>query len=345
MSKQFIDKIVTTLPPVESSTEPKDVWIRAYNASAEGHVHQAVLFLKPEVLDFSDGVNVEAILQIVFEALSRFHVEVGAIRILNAQYLGKFGLMDRHYGVINKISREGRSAISETAEGNLQKHFSKELAEGATVLGGHQFLERFPQVSPFALNLLSDNLGTTKLAGGTYCVKVSVLGSVFLILNPFHPFQLQHFTDPGRAIVVMEIRTNTPWRVLRESLTGATNPLKAAEGSIRRTFLERQNELHLREVSQGANGIHVSAGPLEGMVEIQRFFDDRSTAPMTLSATSFGQRLLKASLPESTLDTLATNPSFERDGKLISAFDATEECDAVPAAEKLMDFASAISPR
>lgn len=342
MDSKLIDEIAQSLLKLTRSSDVGDEWVRGQQGVSPEYSHQAVLFLKPEVTAVDSGVNVQQVLRIVLDSLAGHDAQVGSIRLLNSEYLRRHEIMDRHYGVINRISKEGRAALSDDAVSVLEREYGEELSGGATVLGGHQFLERFPSFSPFALNVLSDNQGTRKLAGGTYCIKVSVSGSTFLILNPFHPFQLEHFTAPGRAIVIFEVLTNTPWRDLRQRLIGATNPQKAEAGSIRRELLENKQALGIAEVSQGSNGVHLSAGPLEGMVEVQRFFSDHGGGSLiNLSETAFGRVLRERSVPADVIETLASNPSVQRQGKLVSVFDLTEEADATAAAETLAEVSKA----
>lgn len=49
-------------------------------------------------------------------------------------------------------------------------------------------------------------------------------------------------------------------------------------GSVRRLFLQKKAELGFTDVSKGSNGVHMSAGPLEGMVEFIRFFSDHENS-------------------------------------------------------------------
>ena len=94
--------------------------------------------------------------------------------------------------------------------------------------------------------------------------------------------------------------------------------------------------LGLPDVSQGANGIHLSAGPLEGMVEVQRFFTDHEAGrDVALADTVFGRRLAGSGLAEEQVRELAGNPNLTTEGREVSAFDLTEEVDAVEAAGQL----------
>jgi hypothetical protein len=334
--KEQISEAISVLSRSEA-TDSGDLWIRPYVFDRDVSTNQFVLFLKPEATAIDKGVRVERILEIVFDALQKWDVHLGAVRVLNYSHLHKYRIMDKHYGVINEISRRGISAISDDAKIALQRIFESELKAGAVVLGGHQFLEKVPAFSAFALSTVSDNIGSKKLAGGTYCLPLRVSGETLLVLNGFHPYQLEHFTSPGKAIVVMECSAKTSWANLRQQLIGATNPTNAAQGSIRRILLEKIRELGMEDVNQGANGIHLSAGPLEGMVEIQRFFSQHDGDSIKFLETSFGALLLQKGFSEDQVGQFTLNPFYTYEGRSVSAFDLTEELDGIAAAEKLAD--------
>lgn len=311
-------------------------WIAPYTPPTDSATNQFVLFLKPEVTCMEEGADMGGVLDIVFSALGRFDVTVGAVRILAGPYLKAHRIMDQHYGVINKISKGGREALSKVAEEKLSEMFGESIAAGAEVLGGHQFLDQSPEFSPLALSVLNDNIGTSRLAGGSYVMQIKVLGRPFLLLNPFHAYQLVPYTSAGRGIVVMEGLSRRPWKELRQNLAGATNPAKAAPGSIRNELLSAKNRLGLTDVDQGLNGIHLSAGPLEGMVELARFFaDHEASQPIPVAQTAFGHQLAQRGVSAENILRLASNPEIPQDGKPVTVFDLTEEMDAGEAASLL----------
>ncbi len=339
--QQIIEKISRTLTELaeEKSGKPQGVWIKRYQVEENFTKNQFLAFLKPEATAVLDKVNVAEILQFVFNAFQCYNVEVRAIRILTNGYLQQYRIMDNHYGIISSISRRGFDAISADAREALEKTFESDLHSGGKILGGHQFLEHYPQFSPFALSTISDNLGPKKLASGTYCLRLVLDGKILLILNAFHPYQLEKFTKRGAAIIVLEAVSSTSWRIVRQQLVGATDPFKAAEGSLRYTFLKQRNELGLPTVNLSNNGIHLSAGPLEGMIEVQNFFSEYEKGiKLSFQETCFGRLILSKGLHHKSLTELATNPSFKEGERAVSSFDLTEEIDSEAAAEKLIEM-------
>ncbi len=331
-------KILSAVTDLSEMQTAGERWVRPIGyRKLSGHNH-CVVFLKPEVLARREGVHVDAVLDLAISSLRAHAVKIGAIRVLNGPYLARYHIMEAHYGVINRVSRLGEAAVSAptrkklVAECNGVEH---------RILGAHQFLEQFPDVSPFALNVLSDTAGPKKIASGKYFILAAVDGERIAVLNPFHPYQLMHFTPPGRTIVVFECWTDTGWEALRQKLTGATDPARAAAGSIRKTLLEKKRHFGLREVRTATNGVHCSAGPLEAMAEYSRFFSDHANkVTIRLNETPFGQLLLRRGINEKGIEKLSKNPLLGKDGKSDYAFNLTEEKNADESADLLGRVAS-----
>lgn len=333
--QETIPSIVGALHEVISGTHMIQ-WITPYVPCSDPSQLEAVLFLKPEGTDVKSGVNVEDVLRITAAKLDTWNLSVDSIAVLGSQYLEKFNIISQHYGVINQISTNGLSAISDDAKDTLNNLFAEEIAHNAEILGGHQLLQAYPDLTPKALDVLIGNIGFKKLAPGTYCTKVKIDGKVVLLLNGFHPYQIDHFTRSERAIVTLLVRGKAEWKTLRNDFLGSTSPGAAAAGSLRREFLEKRSELGIKHIDQGNNVVHFSAGPLEGMVETIRYFSDHSKgSTLTLSETCFGKLLLDSGFDHQNVESLSTNPQLSRGERRISAFDLTEETQPDEAVELL----------
>lgn len=335
LNSDMARRIVESLDKVRGEpASAAHLWLHPCVPDTAPTKHHFALFLKPEITATHLGVATGSIVQLLMNKLEEWSIESRAIRVLGGSYLLQHEVMNAHYGVINKVSRLGANALTQQAHDVLAQRFAEDLAKGATVLGAHEFLKAQPRMSAEQLSSLSDAKGSTKLGPGSYCVAVQENNELFLVLNPFHPFQLETYTDSEAIIVVLECSTETPWSDLRTRFAGATNPEKALAGSFRRELLEQQAAFSLAEVHQGANGIHVSAGPVEGMVELVRFLSDPLAQPAISEAnTAFGSLLLDRGLSPQQIAGLAENPPVEDKGARIPVFDATEEMDAVPAAD------------
>lgn len=305
---------------------------KPYEAAPQYDGNEFLIFLKPDLLELND--RLEPVWEIISQRLEAFDVELVAATALDADVLRKHRLIHQHYGVINAVSMEGVKALSNSAKENLDA-FLADLPSDTEVLGAHQFLERYRMFSPGALSILFDNLPSHRFAGGTYGVVIRISGKIVILLNGFHPEQLELFESPGAVIMCFVGRSTRSWRDLRQNMTGATDPARANAGSIRRSLLESQAELGLSAVTPLRNGVHVSAGPSEAAVEISRYFTPYGTGPsIPPTLTSFGQRLEVVGRGDLG-DALMRNGEVVLDGKLQPAFDATEERDASEVEELL----------
>jgi len=323
-----IPAILESFKKVTSCTVDSEFVVPFAPHSFDAPTNQFLFFLKPE----ATVANLEYILTVSLDVLTKAGVNFGAIRVVGGPYLDKNNIMVEHYGVISKISKEGCSAISDAAKEKLEATFGEDLKAVGLPIGGHQFLKNNPDISALSLLTINDNVGTTRLAGGTYLCKFKMLGQTQLVLNPFHAFQLVPFVKKGNALVVFECFLGTDkgsFEFLRTNLCGATNPAKAAEGSIRAELLKNFGKTGMLEVNLSSNGCHMSAGPLEGLVELKRFLSDLDNGKIVeYSQLAFGAQLAKDGLADQ-VDSLASNPTLTLDGKNESAFDMTEEknCD------------------
>jgi len=333
MGKDSLSRdILKAVADLSAADRPMARWLVPVGPHGATKRNHFVLFLKPELLAVGEGAKLGPILDLINTALRAHGVETGAVRALNGPYLARHKIMEEHYGVINRASRLGRAVLSPPTRQKLEA-----ACPGiGTVLGAHQFLERYPEVSAFALNIIVDTLGSKKVASGKYYSVLNVQGEPVIVLNAFHPQQLLHYTGRGQMLLVFECWSDTDWNVLRQSMTGATDPARAAEGSIRRTLRERSHALGLPEVTTATNGVHCSAGPLEAMLEYCRFFSDHAEKKtIRASDTPFGRLLQDHGLRQKDIATLAKNPVLGDEASATYAFNETEEKNADVAAELL----------
>jgi len=289
--------------------------------------NEFLFFIKPEALDRKNGVKVEEVLSLILGKIDEYGLVIHNAKVLSASYLEAHNIIAQHYGVINKIARDAANSLSESAHEKFEEIYGLKV-EDVKVLGGLEVLDQYPDFNAISLNYLWQNLENKKLAGGTYVEKVKLDNETIYMINGFHPKQLKHFTTPGRSIVIMTLSGDLDWAEARGSFIGATNPGSAAEGSIRRTLLEKKEELGLASVDAGTNGVHLSAGPVEALVELRRYNSDFSVpgGEKHFSDFSFG-KLLQKELPDK-IDEITSNIDVDVDGRSVSIFDLTEEKDS-----------------
>ncbi|QPB44502.1 nucleoside diphosphate kinase [Medusavirus stheno T3] len=291
--------------------------------------HQCVLFLKPEVIS-TPGAKVEQAVDAALAIVDRY-ATIGAVRVMTGDYLSRCGIMERHYGVIADVFQEGTTALTEGARRKLQEHILEAEHDYDTIMSGAQLLADHPET----FRALPAN-GAFRLGPGQYADDVQLSdGRRVIALNSFYDRMTASYRGSDQAIVVFELLSPKPWKQLRQAMTGSTDPTTAAQGSIRRMFLDRSEELGLGAMSRSRNGVHCSAGPLEAMVEYQRFFGTGEEVDVGVLDTCFG-KYMDNLLPYELLF-LGQNVPIKLPGQehITTSFDATEEMDAAEAKEIL----------
>ncbi len=322
----YTDKIISFIKKAQS----EDVFFEEIynNSNLPVGKNEFLFFIKPEITVQSETINLEKILKLIGEKLTTSGFNVHNIKILSASYLDKFDIIAQHYGVINKIASDARQNLSDGAKEKFKEIFGQSIEE-SNVLGGMEILTKYPDFNAYSLDYLWQNVENKKLAGGTYCEEIKIDNEKIYLINGFHPRQLKHFTENGRSIVVFTLSSDLSWAEARSNFIGATRPSDAKEGSLRRELLDGKDEFGLAEVSQGVNGVHLSAGPVEALIELKRYnsnFSDDSQIK-EFSSFSFGQKLAE-NFSADTVEKILSNPNVEVDGKAVSIFDLTEEKDS-----------------
>lgn len=295
------------------------------NDSFNTDLNHFILFLKPESLDIKNPMAVSTILDILYELKGQYAVNFGGISLISGAYLRKHKIIDKHYGVLNRISREGKKNCSNISLDRANVAFK--LSNTDIIYGGHQLLDEVKSLTPFSLCKLIDNIGSTKLGSGTYAVKANIDGKDIIILNGFHPYQLECLTGFGSSILAIECWSKTPWNIIRREMIGYIDPSKAEDGSFRKRLFENKSKLQLKEISVAFNYIHISPGPLESMYQIVRFFSNYENGSyVPYDFTNFGY-ISSKSINNGFLSSLESNPEFLVDNINIPIFDATEDMD------------------
>jgi hypothetical protein len=293
-------------------------------ADPENAKHEFLFFIKPEITLADECINLQAILEMLFAKIESYNLRIRDIRILGATYLDKYNIIAQHYGVINALSRKPLEFLSTEA---LEK-FSTVYAcspRQVSLLGSLEFLHRYPDFTPVSLNDLWQKSEGIKLASGTYCAKINMNGEPVFLINGFHPRQLVHFTEKGRSIVAFTLYGDLDWAVARNNFIGKTNPQDAMTGSLRNELIINREAFGLQSVSASNNGFHLSAGPVEGLVELTRYCSDFSNKNLkTIKDFTFG-RLLKSNFSEDEINKICDNRFVTNKGQKTSVFDLTEE--------------------
>lgn len=307
--------------------ESKEAYKEVYkNSDAKGK-HEFLFFLKPEVLGITQGTKLNEVLKLTLNKIADFDLDVASCKIIRSEYLKEYKIMNAHYGAIGEISGDANT-MSDKAKKKFQQIFGNPLTE-VKALGGHQFLEEYPQFDNYTLDILWQNNAVEKLAGGTYCQRVKLDDQKLFLLNGFFPRYVNHFTAEGRFLVIFVLRGNISWKKARQNFIGATDPASANEGSLRSDFRKNAETLGLGEIGKSSNGAHLSAGPVEGLVELIRFNSDLSKGThLNASNFQFGKAMLEKMEDAKVAEWLQNARIKIDENKYEPSFDLTEEKDA-----------------
>ncbi|MFF5563256.1 hypothetical protein ACFY7Z_14340 [Streptomyces sp. NPDC012623] len=302
-----------------------ETWVRPYASAPSPDRHQFLVMLKPELVLPPSGDG-ERPLARVLGVLADRGVGVGAIRVLSSSFVARHAVVESHYPALNRIARTGLAGLTPAAVTRLDAAYPRFRAAGGRVVGAYELLGESPEMTPFALELLTRNRPVTKLGTGTYAIRAHVDGEDLAILNPFHPQQIAHFTTAGGAIALLECWSDLTLPVIRRTLIGATDPLEAEPESLKGILLREAGTLGLGRISTRHNAVHVSPGAVEGMATIVRYFSGGGAAILP-EETAFGRRLLAAGLSAKQVAWTAGDPYIEAGPAAGPLFELTEDLD------------------
>ncbi len=322
---KLINNIIEELRSVDSGT-PINKEIYQNNQVKIGN--EFLLFLKPEIFYNTSPSQVQEILNLVFERFISFGIQVNNVRIFNADFLESHNIIAQHYGVINAVAKNAKKNFTDEAIRNFLKIHGEDF-HSSKVFGALELLIKIPGINQDKLATLWKSVKIERLAGGIYSGKVNYNSETIYIINGFHPPQIAHFTDKGRLIVTMSLSGNTDWKEARQKMIGNTYPEKAEKGTIRRDLFDLFGNYGFENISYVINSVHLSAGPLEGLIELMRF--NLSNVPKEYL---FGQ-LLTNNFSQDLVDNILTNPIVKFKQTEVSLFDLTEELNADAAIQLL----------
>ena len=296
--------------------------------------NEFLFILKPEVFAKTKPEELESILELIQERLTKYNFSIDNVRLINAAYLDHFQVIAQHYGVINAASRNFWANITDEIKSNFNGIYNRELA-GSKVFGSLELVSKFPEITDAILQKLWSNCEIKRLAGGVYCGEVEFQGEQLFIINGFHPPQIEHFIAENRVIATMNLSCDIDWEKARKEFTGNTYPEKAEKGTLRRDIFDQYGKLGFDDVSYVINSLHLSAGPVEGLLELKRFnseFDRQSES--SFSDFGFG-KMLEVNFSGADFEKIVSNSTVNYQGKQISIFDLTEEMNSLDAIELL----------
>lgn len=296
--------------------------------------NQFCLFLKPWATH--PGARIGDLMALVWDQASARGLSFEEVAILPGPWLEAHGTMAAHYWRMNAFARAGAAALTPAARALFRQAFG-ERADGATILGGFELLGRFPAITPQRLERIWEETAQVRLAAGLSCARIAVRGETIFLVNGFVPNLMATYHHRHSVVVAFSIAGALGWSDARHRFVGDTDPAQAVAGSLRNLLLQRRAELGI-DLRLGANGVHLSAGPLEALAELRRLMSPASPGDGRPAADfRFGRRLA-GSFAAHEVEALLKNPKVERDGRETTLFDLTAGLDEEAAAALLVEL-------
>jgi hypothetical protein len=287
--------------------------------------NEMVVFMKPENFIDKTPAQIQKIAELMLGKLAAFDAKVAGAAIVGGRALEELEIMDRHYGMINRLSRSA-STLDAAEQARIGQALGVDMAQAA-LLGGHEYLARYPGETLGDLDALWSAGPSTKIRSGFYVRAVEKDGRPTVLVNAFHPEQLRHFTDPTHRIVLLLVHSNSGWYALKNEMGGATFPEKAVPGSIRGTLYASPREYGYASVGIVNNAVHLSAGPFEAAYECVNFFGNLAGLDVATQPPLAIRRLIEAGVSKAGALRALENPPVTKDGKTTDLFSATEDSD------------------
>jgi len=307
MNKKIIDSFINSLGKDKNNpTILSDFKFKTKNKN------QLLAFLKPEVFLNKSAEEVEKIMKLVFDKLEKYEVSVDGTALFPGSVIGKYEIMDRHYGVINTLSKNASKILSKEEKGLVFKTLGIKN-ENTRILGGHEAFE----IAGFNKTYDFDNYWleakSEKIKSGFYVRTMKINSEKVVVVDGFHPHQLAHYTETDRHLGVMLVSSNTSWSKLRDEMLGVTFPQDAHLDSIRGILHHHANEYGFDKVGIENNIMHLSAGPTEALFEIDNFLNSPFGIDFIEKQAKLAQELLLAGVSKENIKKILSDKELHNE--------------------------------
>jgi len=295
------------------------------SSESGAQMNHALVFVKPHAAN-------DKVVEMVKSFLKEKHVEVIKQGELKGEEIDKRGIIDSHYAHIAKIamkedpkSLQVPDSVKEGFEKTFDAAWDKELEAGR--ISNLKQLKEKTGKSAEEINEIWDKTKTFKLAPGTYVGLVSEEHG--FVLNAFYGSMREVYTKDSAKVVYFVVQfpeDKLHWKDFRQAVIGATDPSKAKAGSLRNKILSQYKDLGLdEEPNVGQNGVHASAGPIEGLRERVVWTD------ASVHEDKFGKAVLDAGIPKDLLESWLNNERVTINGEEGNAYDLLEDINSTEA--------------
>ncbi|HTI19448.1 MAG TPA: hypothetical protein VL652_00570 [Kutzneria sp.] len=262
-----------------------------------------VTMLKPEVMTASKA---DEVLAETVRVLGEGGVTVLRTAMMPARRYGELGFLRQHYPRLHRVAADGVRALSSSARRELER-FDVPIVAGAFEVAAWD-----ASLTATSLEARCREAGIHKLGSGSYA---SVIDNM-VVLNGFVPALASSYLDSPSSVGLIECHSSREIADLRANLLGTLNPNTAAPNSLRGALAAVVGGL-----SEGRNGVHLSAGHLEGMVQAWRYFG--AADGQSLEDTPLGRSLAEVGVSASAF--AADHNITDESGDLVSPHGATED--------------------
>ena len=288
--------------------------------------NELLLFFKPECF-MVETEDTKKLLTMAIEKIRSFDAEIKGAMLFTGKRLNEIGAMDRHYGLINSISKNASTKLSDIEKNQIKKLLELNNLDEYKIMGGHEFLQEYKKFNENSLDKFWLSEKSIKLRSGIYLRKVTANEENVILINGFHPSQLAHYTDPSHKIVVLLLHSNTSWRSLKAELAGNTFPEKASSESIRGELYKNIAEYNIKDVSIANNFVHLSAGPFEAFFEINNFLSNADSINFDLSNSGMYKKMSSQNCDKEKIMCSMDNPITNTGTSEIDLYTHTEDTD------------------
>ena len=293
--------------------------------------NELLFFFKPECFLVKNADFTKSIIEMVLNKFRQYDVDISGVLQMNGKRLEELSIMDRHYGFINKLSRNASKMISEEELSKIKESLGIKNLEEYKIFGGHEFLLKYDKFNERSLDNLWSSKKAEKLRSGYYVQKYTIDDDNIILIDGFHPSQLRHFTDPSHIIIILLLHSNTFWKNLKNNFVGNTFPENAENNSIRSELFKNSKIYGIEEVNITNNCVHLSAGPFEALFETDNFLKNIQNIDFYLDKTNMFRLMGERGIRKENIEKCIQNPIAQINGKPSDLFTLTEDKDSLDA--------------
>lgn len=307
MSKKIIDSFLNSIGKDKNNpTLLSDFKLKTKNKN------QLLAFFKPEVFLNKTPEQIEKIMKLVFEKLEKYEVSIDGTALFPGSVVGKHQIMDRHYGVINTLSKNASKVLSKEERELVFKTLGI-TNQNTRILGGHEAYEIAGINKTYDFDQYWLEAKSAKVKSGFYVRTMKISNEETVVVDGFHPHQLAHYTEEDRHLGVMLVSSNTPWAKLRDEMLGLSFPENAHPDSIRGFLYKNANSFGFDKVGIDNNIMHLSAGPTEALFEIDNFLNITFGIDLIEKEAKLAERLLQEGVSKENVKKVLTDKELHNE--------------------------------